>query len=208
MKSRRSNFLLFLKDRPPSLCVGISGDKVFLQSRQTPDMSSSCDVLLTPYVSYRPLEPRPWRFPSWLVTGSWHKWHYAPHRCSCDCSTRAHRTEYHLHGVIIGTVLRFSWSVSQARKQSRRRKRCLCARKGFQVMNNGHLKSMAELRFAFLTVNVKIAILCDPASCSVQKCCTFRISLLPLSSGLVNNFCQPDILTARHYIPNTISKVS
>lgn len=114
--------------------------QVFLHSRQTPDMSSSCDVLLTPYVSYRPLEPRPWRFPSWLMTGSWHKWHYAPHRCSRECSTRTHRTEYHLHGAIIGTVLRFSWSVSQARKQSRRRKRCLCARKVLQVTDNGHLK--------------------------------------------------------------------
>jgi hypothetical protein len=154
-------------------------------------MSSSCDVLLTPYVSYRPREPRPWRFPSWLVNRSWHKWHYAPRRCSCDCSTRTHSTEYHLHAVIIGTVLRFSWSVSQARKQSRRRKRCLCARKDLQVMDNRHLKNMADLRFAFLTVNVRIVILCDVASGSVQKCTSFRIILLPLSPGLANEFASP-----------------
>lgn len=143
-------------------------------------MSSSCDVLLTPYVSYRPLEPRPWRFPSCLVTGSWHKWHYAPHRCSCVCSTRTHRTDYHLHGVIIGTVLRLSWSVSQARKQSRRRKRC--TRKGLQVMDNGRLKNMAELRFAFLTLNVKIVnlcvmqhyVVCRSAPLFVSSCCLYH----------------------------------
>jgi len=83
---------------------------------------------------------------------------------------QGHTTEYHLHGVIIGTVLRFSWSVSEARKQSSRRKRCLCTRKGLQVMDNGHLKNMAKLRFAFLTVNVRIVILCGAAACSVQRC--------------------------------------
>jgi len=58
-------------------------------------------------------------------------------------------------------------------------------------MDNGHLKNMAELRFAFLTVNVRIVILCDAASGSVQKCTSFRFILLPLSPGLARDFASP-----------------
>lgn len=79
---------------------------------------------------------------------------------------------------------------------------------GFAGHGQWSLKNMAGLRFAFLTVNVRIVILCDAASCNAQKCTTFHIILLPLSPGLVNDFCQPEIITARHYIPDTISQVS
>jgi len=171
-------------------------------------MSSSCDVLLTSSVSYRQLEPRPWRFPSWLVTRSWPKWQYG-HIDVHATLLQGHTEEFtifmvslsELYWDFLGASAKHEIRVAEGRGVYARGKIC----RSWTMVT---LKNMAELRFAFLTVNVRSVILCDAASCSVQKCTIFRIIMLPFSSGLVNDFCQPDILTARHYIPDTILHVS